>query len=86
LECHEVYRWLQAYFDDEITAGEERQLEKHIRVCPKCRKKLFGLQRTISAIEKSFIADKPDDEPSDAFTTGVLSRVKGLADDDGEGK
>jgi anti-sigma factor RsiW len=53
VRCEEVYRWLQAYLDTEVTAEEERIVEKHIRACPACRHRLVSLAQTIHQIKSS---------------------------------
>lgn len=53
MKCEEVYQWLQAYLDTEVTAEEERMVEKHIRGCIPCRKKLLELAETVNRITES---------------------------------
>lgn len=53
MKCEEVYQWLQAYLDTEVTAEEERMVEKHIRGCPACRRRLVELAQTINQLERS---------------------------------
>lgn len=53
VRCEDVYGWLQAYLDTEVTAEEERMVEKHIRGCAACRKRLVELAQTINRIKES---------------------------------
>lgn len=53
MRCEEVYGWLQAYLDTEVTAEEERMVERHIRACAPCRRRLVELARTINQLERS---------------------------------
>lgn len=53
MECADVYRWLQAYLDDGVTAEQERAVEAHIRACPSCRRRLVEMARAVNALERS---------------------------------
>lgn len=53
VKCNQVYEWLQAYLDTEVTAEEERMVERHIRACPTCRQRLLELAQTINQLRES---------------------------------
>jgi len=36
---------LSAYIDDELTSGERRRIETHLKVCPMCQAELARLER-----------------------------------------
>ncbi len=71
MKCEEVYGWLQAYLDTEVTAAEERIVEKHIRGCPACRRRLVALAQTVSQIEQA-----QDLTPRQDFTKRLLERLQ----------
>lgn len=70
MKCEEVYVWLQAYLDTEVTAEEERMVEKHIRSCAPCRKKLVELAQIVNRIKES---DRLT--PRQEFTRRLMERL-----------
>lgn len=71
MRCQEVYRWLQAYLDTAVTAEEERIVERHVRSCLACRKRLIELARTVEALEGA-----EDLTPRQDFTVRLWERLK----------
>jgi len=71
LKCEEVYGWLQAYLDTEVTAEEERMVEKHIRGCALCRKRLVELAQTVNRIRESERLT-----PRQEFTRQLMQRLE----------
>lgn len=71
MKCEEVYRWLQAYLDTEVTADEERMVERHIRGCLACRRRLVGLAQTINKLQQS---DRLT--PRQDFTKRLMERLE----------
>jgi predicted anti-sigma-YlaC factor YlaD len=71
MKCDEVYQWLQAYLDTEVTAVEERMVEKHIRSCLVCRRKLVELAQTVNKLQQS---DKLT--PRQDFTKRLMERLE----------
>ncbi len=51
MKCDEIYQYMQAYLDRELTPDAEKKLEVHLRLCPVCKKRLFSLQKTVTHIE-----------------------------------
>lgn len=71
MKCEEVYAWLQAYLDTEVTPEEERTVERHIRACASCRKRLVELAQTIKRLEKT-----GELTPRQDFTRRLLERIQ----------
>ncbi|MDP2871929.1 MAG: zf-HC2 domain-containing protein [Bacillota bacterium] len=71
MKCEEVYQWLQAYLDTEVTAEEERMVEKHIRGCVHCRRRLVELSQTINQIQKAGQLT-----PRQDFTKRLMERLE----------
>jgi len=71
MKCEEVYQWLQAYLDTEVTAEEERMVEKHIRGCVQCRRRLVELSQTINQIQRAGQLT-----PRQDFTKRLMERLE----------
>ena len=71
MKCEEVYAWIQAYLDTEVTPEEERMVERHIRSCIACRKRLVELAQTIRQLEKT-----GELTPRQDFTRRLLERIR----------
>lgn len=50
--CREVRSRLSEYLDGELGEREVRRVERHLRWCPRCRRMLGNLDRTMSALRK----------------------------------
>jgi len=70
LKCEEVYVWLQAYLDTEVTADEERMVERHIRSCAACRRRLVELAQTVNRLKES-----EQLTPRQEFTRKLMQRL-----------
>jgi anti-sigma factor RsiW len=70
LKCEEVYVWLQAYLDTEVTADEERMVERHIRGCAACRRRLVELAQTVNRLRESEHLT-----PRQEFTRRLMERL-----------
>jgi anti-sigma factor RsiW len=48
------HRWTHAhlsdYLDEELSAPERRRVEEHVGMCPKCRRVLATLRKTLEAL------------------------------------
>lgn len=71
MKCEEVYAWLQAYLDTEVTPEEERMVERHIRACSTCRRRLVELAQTIRRLEKTQRLT-----PGQEFTRKLMDRLQ----------
>jgi len=71
MKCDEVYAWLQAYLDTAVTPEEERMVEKHIRSCASCRRRLVELAQTIRTLEKA-----GELTPRQEFTRRLMDRLQ----------
>ncbi|MGE5560220.1 MAG: anti-sigma factor family protein [Chloroflexota bacterium] len=71
MKCQQVYRLMQAYLDVEVTPDEERQVEAHIRACPRCRRRLVHLAQAANQL-----ADGTRASVSKDFTHRLISRLE----------
>ena len=71
MACQRYYELISARLDGELSDGEERELEAHLKDCPGCRalaEQLSGLHEEFSALEE-FSAP-------DGFVRGVMDQVR----------
>jgi anti-sigma factor RsiW len=48
--CREAHSRLSDYIDGDLEADERRRVERHLRWCPRCRRVLASLTRTVSGL------------------------------------
>jgi len=48
IRCLDLIEFLYAYLDDELTAEEQREFERHLAVCSACRNYLASYRKTIA--------------------------------------
>ncbi len=60
MECHRVRERLSAYLDGETTAGESREVARHLAACGACRSELAALERLTAALAGLSAAAPPD--------------------------
>ncbi|MEW6723783.1 MAG: zf-HC2 domain-containing protein [Bacillota bacterium] len=70
MRCNQIHRLRQAYLDDALSPDEERQLERHLRGCVFCRKRLVDMARVINRI-----SDAKPVAPSADFTRRLLEKL-----------
>lgn len=68
MECQDVYKLMNRYIDQEITAEEEKVLEFHLGRCKDCQKE-FSRLKEMNEILNTL-------EPSHDFTVNVMARIK----------
>lgn len=71
MKCQEVYHLIQAYLDVAVTPEQERQVEAHIRACPKCRRRLVSLAQAANRIQDGDRARVAND-----FTARLIARLE----------
>lgn len=49
-EHHWTHEHLSEYVDGELPAGEHRRVERHVGMCPECRRVLATLKRTLAGL------------------------------------
>lgn len=56
------HRWthahLSGYLDDDLSAPERRRVERHVHICPQCRRVLATLKRALHGL--AALKQKPD--------------------------
>lgn len=50
--CREARSRLSDYIDGDLALDERRRVERHLRWCPRCRRVLTGLTRTVSGLRR----------------------------------
>lgn len=50
--CREARARLSDYIDGDLEADERRRVERHLRWCPRCRRVLTSLTRTVSGLRR----------------------------------
>lgn len=73
--CKWITELLSAYLDDEVTAGEQVQVEEHLKSCEACRAELESLRATtallsslpLERVPRSFLIEAPEPQPSRWF-------------------
>lgn len=49
-ECEEVRRLFSDYADAELGPADERRVEEHVGMCPRCRQVLANLRQTLGRL------------------------------------
>ncbi len=74
MTCEEFSEFIVAYRDDELGAGERRDFEAHLAVCPECVEYLRGYEETVR-LGKAVMGRRdeavPDDMP-EALVQAIL--------------
>ncbi len=62
---------LSGYLDDDLSRAERDRIDKHVGMCPQCRRVLRTLRRTLEKL-----MDLPV-EPRPSVADGVIERLRG---------
>lgn len=60
MQCKKVRKSLTAYLDGEIRGGLRERIERHIHVCPSCKKEVVSIEKIRSEMECMDSAPFPD--------------------------
>jgi anti-sigma factor RsiW len=66
--CRQFADFMADYFEGELAANVRYDFERHLRVCPNCRRYLAGYEQTVKLGKAAFAdaeAAVPDDVPED---------------------
>lgn len=74
--CAQYQEWISGYLDGELDKSRERLLEKHILVCPECRRDYEVLKRLVVGTDILFSRQEPPEEAWDTFLDGVYNRLE----------
>jgi anti-sigma factor RsiW len=72
-EHHWTHAHLSEYLDGDLGQRDRARVEKHVGLCPECRRALAGLRRTLAAL-----MGLREDAPTDV-AAGVIARLRGEA-------
>lgn len=68
------HRWTHAhlseYLDEELGSQDQARVEEHVGICPKCRRVLATLRRTLEGLRS--LPEKPEPGLAD----GVIERLR----------
>jgi anti-sigma factor RsiW len=51
-ECRWARRHMSDYLDEELAAGRRHRMQRHVEVCPPCRRVLGTLGRMVGALRR----------------------------------
>ena len=77
ITCREFEDFVQRYLDGELTAGQARVFEWHMRICRECREYLAAYKRTVEIGKATLGAPEapvPHDVPEDLVTAILDAR------------
>jgi anti-sigma factor RsiW len=61
-ECEHVHGLMSDYLDGELAPGEQERVEQHVAFCPRCRRVLANLRRTLTAVRSLGAAPATDSD------------------------
>lgn len=70
MNCNIPIEKLNAYIDNELSKEEKQMIEKHLKRCKKCKKRIEELKSVDKYIKKYTV-----EEPTNEFKLGLASRV-----------
>lgn len=71
MECHSIKEKLSAYIETQLSSEEKKQMDEHLRGCPKCRHDLENLKKTIA-----YTQGLKEIEPPPWLTQKIMTKVK----------
>ena len=75
---HRDHRWTQRhlfdYIDGELDSDGRDRVERHVGMCPQCRRLLDGLKRTVAGLMAL------RDEPTGDVADSVIARLRAEAE------
>ncbi|MDQ7793463.1 MAG: zf-HC2 domain-containing protein [bacterium] len=61
MNCRGIRQWLHSYLDARVDPNQERMIERHIRSCAHCRRRLVELARAVNLMEdQQLVGPGPD--------------------------
>lgn len=61
--CREARELMSEHLDDELSAHDHKNVERHVRWCPNCGRMLQNLSRTVGGLRRLPRADRGMDDP-----------------------
>ena len=57
IDCEQFEDFMLAYIEDELPPSQLKVFNRHIQVCPDCRRYIADYRRTLEALKVSKVAD-----------------------------
>jgi anti-sigma factor RsiW len=67
INCAQIEEFIQAYLDDELSPTEQKVFDRHLIVCPDCRRYIAAYKQTLQTLDavsvedRNTLADVPED-------------------------
>ncbi len=74
ITCQELIDFIDSYRDNELTAGQRSEFERHLAVCPSCVAYLKTYEQTISIARAAANEQLPDDVPESLLRAILAAR------------
>jgi anti-sigma factor RsiW len=75
ITCQELIDFIGSYRDNELTANQRAEFERHLAVCPSCIAYLKTYEQTIALTRKADDDRVPDDVP-ESLVQAILAARK----------
>jgi hypothetical protein len=74
MQCNDIQEKLSAYIDGDISSGERRLIEEHLKSCQQCNETLADLRKTTECVR-----DLGDIEPPAWLTQKIMTKIRSEA-------
>jgi anti-sigma factor RsiW len=74
ITCQELIDFIGSYRDNELTAYQRAEFERHLAVCPSCIAYLKTYEQTIALTRKAADDPVPDDVPESLMQAILAAR------------
>ena len=74
ITCQELIAFIDGYRDNELTAEQRTEFDRHLAVCPSCVAYLKTYEQTISLARTSADGDPPADVPESLVRAILAAR------------
>lgn len=75
MSCDRYKEMLMGYLDGELSAGESREIEKHLNECTECSEEL-GQFRKLKEITDDISLNEPEDRIFEQYWSCVYNRIE----------
>ena len=75
MSCDKYKEMLMGYLDGELSDGESREIEKHLKDCTACSEEL-GQFRKLKEITDDISLNEPEDRVFEQYWSGIYNRIE----------